>query len=78
MSLEHSPARESGRAAFTVAEFCEAHRISRTKLYQLWQVGLGPKVIRIGAKLIISTEAATEWRRSLENAARKSPAEDVS
>ena len=78
MSLEHSPAREGGRAAFTapvrqgeravftVAEFCDAHRISRAKLYQLWQEGIGPRVMRVGNKVLITVEAAADWRQKLE------------
>jgi hypothetical protein len=62
MSLEHSPAREGARCAFTVAEFCDAHRISRSMLYELWNAGRGPRVIKIGVKNIITAEAAAEWR----------------
>ena len=65
MSLEHLPV-PNGRACFTVAEFCDAHRISRAKLYQLWKAGIGPRVLRVGAKVIITCEAAAEWRRERE------------
>lgn len=76
---EHSPADrigcipEAGRAAFTVSEFCDAHRISRSKLYQLWSAGLGPCFILIGAKKIITTEAAANWRRAGEAGDEPSP-----
>jgi hypothetical protein len=64
MSLEHSPARQHREySAFTVNEFCDAHRISRSKLYALWSAGIGPRVIRIGNKILISVESAAEWRR---------------
>jgi len=75
MSLEHSPARDTGdsreaeRAAYTISEFCDAHRISRSKLYQLWAVGTGPRFIRIGSKKIITIEAAAAWRHSREQVA---------
>jgi hypothetical protein len=62
MSLEHSPAREGARCAFTIAEFCDAHRISRSWLYGEWKAGRGPKVKEIGTKKIITAEAAAEWR----------------
>lgn len=62
MSLEHSPARQAGRAAFTIPEFCDAHRISRSKLYQMWAAGTGPRIMRIGTKVIITNEAAADWR----------------
>jgi hypothetical protein len=60
--------REAARAAYTVAEFCSAHRISRSKLYQLWAAGAGPRFIQIGTKRIITTEAAANWRREGEAA----------
>jgi hypothetical protein len=69
----HSTARQSGdgqeagRAAYTIAEFCDAHRISRSKLYELWTAGVGPRFIRIGTKKIITTEAAANWRREGED-----------
>jgi hypothetical protein len=74
MSLEHDPQRAGdGRltayAAYTVAEFCTAHRISRSKLYQLWRAGAGPRVIRVRTKILITNEAAADWRRACEAAA---------
>lgn len=79
MRLEHSPSaqtgdsRETGRAAYTVSEFCDAHRVSRSKLYQLWAAGVGPRFIQIGTKKIITIEAARDWRRSGEQAAAQRP-----
>jgi len=58
MSLEHSP------AAYTVGEFCKAHRVSRSWLYQEWKAGRGPRVRRIGTKIITPIEAALEWRNA--------------
>jgi hypothetical protein len=75
MSLqEHSSARhtvdsqDAGRAAYTVNEFCDAHRISRSKLYELWSAGIGPRFIQVGTKKIITNEAAADWRRQGEGA----------
>jgi hypothetical protein len=79
-----SPARQTGRrikasgveaveaqdrAAFTIAEFCQAHRISRSKLYQLWAAGIGPRFMKVGVKVLVSIEAAADWRREREQAA---------
>jgi hypothetical protein len=74
MSLEHSPAKQS-RVAYTVNEFCDAHRVSRGKLYQLWAEGTGPKFINVGVKRIISFEAAAAWRAKMESesAAKSAP-----
>ena len=54
------------RCAFSIAEFCDAHRISRSKLYQMFREGTGPRVMRIGTRCLISIEAAEEWRRAVE------------
>jgi hypothetical protein len=69
MSLEHSPARQTGRGAFTIAEYCEHERISRAKLYQEWAEGRGPRCYYRGSKRLISAEAAAEYRHELEREA---------
>ena len=76
MSLEHSPANQPARAAYTIPEFCESHRLSRAKLYQLWAAGTGPKFINVGVKRIISVEAAEAWCRQMESAAKDPQAEE--
>jgi hypothetical protein len=67
------PARErpmprgpSPRAAFTVAEFCEAHRISQAKYYEMKKEGWGPVEMGVGRRRLISYEAASAWRRERE------------
>ena len=67
MSLEHSPVRQGG--AYTIQEFCHAHRLSRSKLYQMWDEGIGPRWMYVGTKRLISNEAAADWRREREAAA---------
>jgi hypothetical protein len=74
MSLEHGPQRAgnhrlAGYACYTVTKFCIAHRISRSKLYQLWRAGVGPRVIRVGTKILVTNEAAADWRRACERQA---------
>jgi hypothetical protein len=59
--------------AFTVDEFCRLHRISRASLYNYWNAGVGPKVMRVGSRRLISIEAAREWRRQREAEAAASP-----
>jgi hypothetical protein len=72
MSLEHSPARQTRggpkaeRAVYTIAEFCDSHRISRSKLYELWKAGLGPRYMWVGNQRRITVEAAADYRRDLE------------
>jgi predicted DNA-binding transcriptional regulator AlpA len=59
---------ETDRATFTVAEFCQSHRISRAALYVMWRDGTGPRRMKVGVKNLISIEAAAEWRREREAA----------
>jgi len=55
-------------ATYTVEQFCRAHHVSRSKLYQLWNSGTGPRKMQIGSKILISVEAAADWRREREAA----------
>jgi hypothetical protein len=54
------------RAAFTVPEFCEAHRISQAKYYEMKKEGWGPAEMSVGRRRLISYEAASVWRRERE------------
>ena len=69
---EHS---NTTHAAYTVPEFCVAHRIARSALYKLWQEGNGPRRFQIGpgrsSKVLISAEAAADWRREREAATKQ-------
>lgn len=56
------------RTAYTIAEFCEAHRISRAHYFNLKNKGQGPREMRLGTRVVISGEAAAEWRRQREDA----------
>jgi hypothetical protein len=55
--------------ALTIAEFCKAHRISQALYFKLKAQGLTPKEMPVGARRLISLEAAAEWRRQREQAA---------
>ena len=61
---------EVPRAAFTIKEFCEAHRLSEAMYFKLRNAGLGPREMRAMRKVTISVEAAKEWRREREKAAQ--------
>jgi hypothetical protein len=62
MPPQHVPA-----AAYTVNEFCAAHRICRATLYKLWDANKGPRFMRLGPqKILITAEAAAEWRAARE------------
>ena len=62
-------------AAYTVPEFCVSHRIGRSALYKLWQEGTGPRRFQVGtgrsSKVLITAEAAADWRRERETATKQ-------
>ncbi len=51
---------------YTFPEFSKAHRISRSMLYKLIKQGLGPRIMKVGRRRLISIEAAAEWRQRME------------
>jgi hypothetical protein len=53
---------------FSIPSFCEAHGISQSFFYQLRAEGLGPDVLRLGARIFVTHEAASRWRRAREKA----------
>jgi len=70
MSLEHGPARQRRAAgalfepSYTLAEFCQAERISRSKLYELWKAGKGPRFYLNGVCRIIPHSARVAWQQA--------------
>ena len=59
----------SNQLAMSVADFCTFHSISKPTFYEMIKRGLGPKIMKVGARTLISTEAAAEWRRKMEDGA---------
>ncbi|MGY8639187.1 hypothetical protein RAD15_42690 [Bradyrhizobium sp. 14AA] len=53
--------------AYSVDEFCARYRISRTLFYKLKSKGLMPATFKLGTRVLISREAAADWRRSRVN-----------
>jgi predicted DNA-binding transcriptional regulator AlpA len=60
------PRPPTPRLAFSIPEFCEAHGISEGFFYKLKKQGEGPREMKVGARTLISCEAAAEWRRARE------------
>jgi hypothetical protein len=54
--------------AFSVEEFCRRHRISVQLFYK--NRTQMPRTFNIGARVLISKEAAAAWRRERERAAQ--------
>ncbi len=64
-------------AAYSVDAFCRAHSISRSMFYALLRDGQGPRLMKIGARTLISREAAEDWRWARERATEVSPTENA-
>jgi predicted DNA-binding transcriptional regulator AlpA len=60
--------------ALTVQEFCRTHSISRGTFYNLAAEGLAPKVMRVRGRVLVSVEAAAEWRKEMEKRAAEGEA----
>jgi hypothetical protein len=58
-----SSSEDVAREAFSVAEFCTAHRISRASYYNQRKRGEGPDELHVGSRVLITLEAAHRWRR---------------
>jgi hypothetical protein len=54
--------------SYTIDEFCNAHRISRAHFFNLKKAGIGPREMHLGGRVVISREAAADWRREREAA----------
>ncbi|NEX61731.1 hypothetical protein [Noviherbaspirillum galbum] len=65
-NFEHDK-RIHSKPAFTVAEFCYEHgNISRSFFHKLVNEGKGPRLMKVGRRTLISTEAAADWRAQME------------
>jgi hypothetical protein len=49
--------------AYSVDEFCDAHRISRGYFYVLLREGKAPAILKLGRRTLVTAEAAADWRR---------------
>jgi hypothetical protein len=50
------------KLAYSVTEFCTSHGISRSLYYGLKRANQGPREMRVRGRVLISQEAAAEWR----------------
>jgi len=60
------------RDCFSIAEFCGRNGVSRAFLYKMWQQGIGPRRMLFGSRILITREAADEWRRKHTEGPRES------
>jgi excisionase family DNA binding protein len=53
---------------FSVREFCTQLGISRAFFYKLVKHEKGPRITKIGSRTLISSDAAQQWQRKMEEA----------
>jgi hypothetical protein len=58
-------------AVYDIPGFCLAHKISTDHFYRLRRIGEGPDTMKVGARTLISCEAAARWRAKCEATPRK-------
>ena len=59
---------QTNTPALSVDKFCELHSISRSLFYKALKEGWGPRIMRVGRRTLVSSEAAQEWRSKMEDA----------
>ncbi len=59
---------------YTVPEYCELEKVSRSKVYQEWAAGGGVAFFKRGNRILISNEARLHYRAKLEKEAHEARA----
>lgn len=52
--------------AQSVQEFCQSNGISQSFFYKLAKLGKAPRIMKVGRRTLITSEAAQEWREQME------------
>ena len=52
--------------AYTINDFCKTYSISRSLFYRLKETGQAPKTMRLGGRILISSDAAEAWQQTME------------
>lgn len=60
--MAHEPQSTTTRQVLTIAQFCDDHQISRGFFNVLKQRGDAPDFIKVGRRVLITADAAAEWR----------------
>jgi hypothetical protein len=60
--------------AMSIHAFCARHDISEDMYFKMQREGWGPRVMRVGARTLISIESAADWRREREEEAENAAA----
>ena len=54
------------KKSFNVNEFCFQENISRSMFYKILKLGLGPKILKVGRRTLITEQSASDWRKKME------------
>jgi hypothetical protein len=68
-AADRKPKSTESRDAYSVREFCSRHNLSVGTYYNLKKQGLAPREGRVLGRVLITAEAAAEWRRALTETA---------
>ena len=52
--------------AQSIKDFCKSHGISISYFYKLKEQGKAPRIMSLGRRQLVSSEAAAEWRKEME------------
>ena len=64
------PAKTRGPVgSYTISEWCKRHNLSISFFYKLRAAGLAPRLMKVGARVLISTAADEAWIADRETAA---------
>jgi hypothetical protein len=55
--------------SYTIAEWCRRHNLSVSFFYKLRAAGLAPRLMKVGARVLISAAADEAWIADRETAA---------
>lgn len=66
------------KATYTLAQFMDLHNVSRSNFYRLQRAGKAPRLMRVGRRVLVSAEAAAEWRKRIEDETAAAMSHDVS
>jgi hypothetical protein len=64
------PRIHSAESAYSIARWCHEADLSRTALYALWKLGIGPHHARIGGRNLINESPREFVERARESSSR--------
>jgi|SRR6516225_3493962 hypothetical protein len=56
-------------ACYSIKTFCQSHHLSEAMFHKMREMGIGPDIMKVGRRVLISFESAAKWRAERERAA---------